>query len=137
MKPKFSRIFSSHGSSMLLALAFGLITCGNLLWAGLTASAQTQPVTAIDGKRNFPAKSQLGTLTIGVFPEATLNGQATRFSASGRLYNTSNMIVQPSSVYNQPQVVRFELNFEGQINRAWLLNDAELKIAQDEAAARR
>lgn len=94
--------------------------------------AQSAPATGLGEVRKFPDKSKLGELVIGVFPEATLNGQATRFSASGRLINLSNMIVLPSSVYQQTLIVRYELDTMGNINRAWLLSPAELKIAQEQ-----
>jgi hypothetical protein len=118
-------------SAAVLALIFStflaLTALGSETWA------QNAPVTAIGEARKFPDKSRLGELTIGVFPEASLNGQTARFSASGRLLNTSNMIVVPSTVYRQALVVRYELDFEGNINRAWQLNPVELKIAQEEA----
>jgi hypothetical protein len=95
--------------------------------------AQSAPATGLGEARNFPEKSKLGELNLGVFPEASLNGQSARFSAGGRLINVSNMIVLPSSVYRQTLIVRYELDVQGNISRAWLLNPTELRIAQDEA----
>ncbi len=117
------------------ALALG---CGALaLWTGRQAHAQSVPATGIDGTRNFPAASRLGELVIGFFPEASLDGQATRFSAAGQLLDTENRILVPSGVYGQTLLVRYELDSTGAIRRAWLLNEAELQIARDEAARRR
>jgi hypothetical protein len=99
--------------------------------------AQTAPATAVGQVRNFPPKTQLGELIVGTFPEASINGKPARFSASGRLLNESNLIVTPSSVYNRTILVRYELDFEGFINRAWLLNQAELKQAQEESRSTR
>jgi hypothetical protein len=95
--------------------------------------AQSAPATAIGEARKFPEKTKLGELIVGVFPEVMLNGQNGRFSASGRLINLTNMIVVPSSVYQKTMLVRYELDVQGNIQRAWLLNPVELKIAQEEA----
>jgi hypothetical protein len=116
-----------------LVLAAGLICMDVTLPVTGPSWAQSAPVTAVGDTRNFPAKTKLGELVIDVFPEASLNGRAARFSASGRLINETNFIVLPSSVYQRKLTVRYELDFEGNIQRAWLLNAAELKIARDEA----
>lgn len=129
MKLNFKNLSLNLPARVLFAL-------GLLLLADFTpwqAWAQSAPATAIGEARKFPEKTKLGELTVGVFPEASLNGQPARFSASGRLINLTNMIVLPSSVYQQTVVVRYELDFQGNINRAWLLNPVELKIAQEEA----
>lgn len=129
MKLNFKNLSRSLLARILLTLGL-LLFCDHSHWQ---AWAQSAPATAIGEARKFPEKTKLGELTIGVFPEANLNGQAARFSASGRLINLTNMIVLPSSVYQQSLVVRYELDFQGNINRAWLLNPVELKIAQEEA----
>jgi hypothetical protein len=110
-----------------------LLLVGSCLVISSKAWAQSAPATSIGDARKFPDKTKLGELIIGVFPEARLNGQAVRFSASGRLINQGNMIVLPSSVFRQTLTVRYEVDFEGNISRAWLLNPIELKIAQEEA----
>jgi hypothetical protein len=123
--------FTSSATSVALAALALTIFATNLplfqVWA------QSAPATGLGEARNFPEKSKLGELIIGVFPEASLNGQSARFSAGGRLINVSNMIVLPSSVYRQTLVVRYELDFQGNISRAWLLNPVELRIAQEDA----
>jgi hypothetical protein len=129
MKLNFKYLSPSTYARALFALGLGLLAD----LTHLQAWAQSAPATAIGEARKFPEKTKLGELTMGVFPEASLNGQAARFSASGRLINLTNMIVLPSSVYRQTLVVRYELDFQGNINRAWLLNPVELKIAQEEA----
>jgi hypothetical protein len=129
MKLNFN--YSSQSAHTRVLFALGLWLFADL--THLQAWAQSAPATAIGEARKFPEKTKLGELTIGVFPEASLNGQAARFSASGRLINLTNMIVLPTSVYRQTLVVRYELDFQGNINRAWLLNPVELKIAQEEA----
>ncbi len=124
-------VFTSSATSVALAALVLTIFATNLplfqVWA------QSAPATGLGEVRNFPEKSKLGELIIGVFPEASLNGQSVRFAAGGRLINVSNMIVLPSSVYRQTLVVRYELDFQGNISRAWLLNPAELRIAQEDA----
>ncbi len=129
MKLNFKNLSQALSASALFAL--GILALANL--TPMQAWGQSAPATAIGEARKFPEKTKLGELTIGVFPEASLNGQVARFSASGRLINLTNMIVLPSSVYQQTLVVRYELDFQGNINRAWLLNPVELKIAQEEA----
>ena len=112
---------------MALALA-------SLLFAPST-QAQNQPVTSIDGARNFPAKSKLVEMTVGVFPDATINGQAARFGAGGRILNQDNLIIIPSTIFNKTLRVLIEMDFSGNnINRAWILNDKEMKLAEERAS---
>jgi hypothetical protein len=127
MKLNTPHLCLANAKLLVLGLIFSFSLPLSPLWA------QSAPATAIGEARQFPAKSRLGELTIGVFPEARLNGQAIRFSAGGRLINLTNMIVLPSSVFQQALVVRYELDFSGNIQRAWLLNPVELRIAQEDA----
>jgi hypothetical protein len=125
-----SSLLMTYRQTLRLVIVVTAIICSGM---SAQAWAQNLPATGIGEARKFPDKSKLGELVIGVFPEASLNGQPTRFSASGRLINLTNMIVLPSSVYQQTLVVRYELDTQGNINRAWLLNPAELKIAHEQA----
>ena len=88
--------FTSRAISMALAALVLTVFATNL--PRFQVRAQSAPATGLGEARNFPEKSKLGELIIGVFPEASLNGQSARFSAGGRLINVSNMIDRKSVV---------------------------------------
>jgi hypothetical protein len=71
---------------------------------------------------------------MGNFPQASIDGQAIRFAAGGRILNESNLSVTPMSV-TQPVIVRYRLDFQGQIQDAWILNPSEIVTARREPRA--
>ena len=79
--------------------------------------------------RKFPAQSKLGALEVAVFPLATIDGNPARFTAGGRIFDTNNRLVIPSTLSGS-HVVRYELDQAGQISRAWILLPAEIEAAR-------
>lgn len=82
--------------------------------------------------RQFPAGTRLGRLTMGVFPEAAIDGEAVRFSPGARILSTNDAVLIPSTL-TQPVLVRYRVDSMGQIGQAWILTDAELVAARREA----
>ena len=78
--------------------------------------------------RKFPESSKLGVLQVSVFPLATIDGNPARFTAGGRIYDTSNRLVIPASL-TTAVAVRYELDQAGQISRAWILLPSEIEAA--------
>ena len=79
--------------------------------------------------RSFPEKSRVGWLEVGVFPQASIDGNPVRFTAGGRIHDQSNRIVMPASL-SGGATVRFELDPGGQVQRAWILTPAEIEAAR-------
>lgn len=92
------------------------------LVAGLLALLATSAF-ALD--RPFPAIAKRGVLDMGPFPEIVLNGKARRLSAGGRIFNQQNLIQMPASVTGSNLVVNYTEDFQGNVDRVWLLNERE------------
>lgn len=75
--------------------------------------------------RPFPQIAKRGTFTMGSFPEITLNGKARRMSAGGRIFNQNNLIQIPVSVTGSDLVVNYTEDFEGNVDRIWILTARE------------
>jgi hypothetical protein len=77
--------------------------------------------------RSIPENAQLGTLTLGIFPDAVLNGKAVRLGPGARIYNQDNMIIVPSTLKDVTSVVAFVTGSLGEVVSVWILKEAELK----------
>lgn len=87
-------------------------------WTPAPAGAQTRPI---------PAEARLGTLTVGIFPDAVLDGKAIRLGPGVRIHDTSNRIVVPSTIRNSALVVAYVTGNLGEIVSAWIVTDTELR----------
>lgn len=76
-------------------------------------------------ERPFPQIAKRGTFTMGSFPEITLNGKPRRMSAGGRIFNQDNLIQMPVSVTGSNLVVNYTEDFEGNVDRIWILTARE------------
>lgn len=92
------------------------------LIAGLLAILAT---SAFALERPFPAIAKRGVLNMGPFPEIVLNGKARHMSAAGRIFNQQNMIQMPASVTGSNLVVNYTEDFQGNVDRVWLLDERE------------
>lgn len=77
--------------------------------------------------RTIPHDAQLGTLKLGVFPDAVLNGKAVKLGPGARIYNQENTIVVPSSLLNVTNVVAYVTGSLGEVVAVWILKDAEIR----------
>ncbi len=89
----------------------------SVLLAIPAAQAQTRPI---------PAQARYGTLVLGVFPEASLDGKATRLGAGARVFDQRNLIVTPASIKDARNFVAFVTGPQNEIVTAWILTDAEI-----------
>lgn len=105
------------------------LACGVALVAGFATSAGPGRVlaqAAPDTPRRIPGQAMLGTLNIGVFPQASVNGRAVTLAPGFRLLDRDNRIVVPSTVSGRNQQVAYVTGPVGEVLTAWLLTDGEL-----------
>jgi hypothetical protein len=94
-------------------------------WVAAVAAALlllSDPVLAQN--RDFPADAQVGTLVMGVFPAARIDGQDKRFGAGARILDTGNRLVLPASL-TQPVLIAYRIDYQGLVSHAWMINPAE------------
>lgn len=89
-----------------------------LISAVMIASAHAQV-------RNIAENASLGTLQMGVFPQASIDGQDVRFGAGARILDQNNRIVVPASLSNQQRRVAYVQDFQGLIRTVWLVDETE------------
>jgi hypothetical protein len=75
--------------------------------------------------RPFPSIAKRGTFSMGAFPEIVLNGQARRMAPGGRVFNQDNLIQMPASVTGSNLVVNYTEDFQGNVDRVWILTARE------------
>ena len=85
---------------------------------------ETQGQSA-NGTRRIPGTARLGVLSPGVFPQATLDGDAITLGPGFRLMDTLDRIVVPASVLGTRQVVAYQTGPLGELAVAWILTAAE------------
>ncbi|MGE0310022.1 MAG: hypothetical protein AB7P21_00160 [Lautropia sp.] len=122
-----------------LAAAAVALLLVNLLPSAFTALTGLSGVEARAqaSSRAIPEAANLGTLKIGNFPQATLDGAAVTLGPGFRLYDLLNRIVVPASISGTPLVVAYVRGAIGEVVEAWQLNDAELADRQRLIAARK
>lgn len=76
-------------------------------------------------ERPFPPIAKRGTFTMVAFPEIVLNGQQRRMAAGGRVFNQDNLIQMPASVSGSNLVVNYTEDFQGNVDRIWILTAQE------------
>ncbi len=84
------------------------------------SAAQAQP-------RPIPEQARYGTLVLGVFPEARLDGKAVRLGAGARVFDQRNLIVTPASIKDARNYVAFVTGPQNEIVTAWILTGAEIE----------
>ena len=77
--------------------------------------------------RTIPAHAKLATLTLGVFPDAELNGKAVKLGPGARIFNQDNMIVIPASIKGTRHVVAYSTGSLGEVVSVWILKDPEVR----------
>lgn len=65
-------------------------------------------------------------MTMGMYPEITLDGKARRLSAGSRIWNRDNLIQMPASLPTTQMTVHYTEDIEGNIDRVWILTDEEI-----------
>jgi hypothetical protein len=92
------------------------------LIAGLTLLAAL-PASAFD--RPFPKDVQRGKMTPAVHPIIVINGKTRTLATGARIWNTDNLIEQPSALRGENIVVNYTANEQGEIDRVWILTRDE------------
>ena len=82
------------------------------------AQAQVRPI---------PEQARHGTLVLGVFPEAKLDGKPVRLGAGARVFDQRNLIVTPASIKDARNYVAFVTGPQNEIVTAWILTSAEIE----------
>ncbi|MQR01830.1 hypothetical protein [Glaciimonas soli] len=96
-----------------------------LLLFGLTAALALTSFSAAAMERTFPATTQRGTMVIVAYPAITINGQNLRLSPGSRIWNQQNLTQVPSTFVNSSYKVNYTLNFQGDVDRVWILTREE------------
>ncbi len=92
----------------------------------LTAALLTlAAASAFAMERPFPPVAKRGVMNPAPFPEIVINGQARRMSMGARIFNERNLIQMPASVRGSDLVVNYTEDFQGNIDRVWILTAHE------------
>lgn len=81
--------------------------------------------------RNFPVESQLGNLTAVSFPVFVINNQQMQMGPGGQIRGIDNLIILPSAA-NYVGLIRYQLDFMGNLHRVWILTPDEVKEAENQ-----
>ena len=75
--------------------------------------------------RPFPDTVKRGTLLTSGYTTVLINGKERKLSPATVIRNQDNLIEQPASLPNTPMVINYTENFEGEIDRIWILSSDE------------
>jgi hypothetical protein len=89
----------------------------------VTASAQPQ--------RPFPPNTLFGSLKMGYYPEAQINGKDVRFTPGARIIDQNNTATMPGTLSGMV-LIRYRLDQAGQVTDAWILTADEITQARSE-----
>ncbi len=104
--------------------------------AAIVAIAAHAPAALAQPARSIPENAEIGRLTLGVFPDATLDGKPVRLGAGARIRDQANIIQVPSTVTGEKKIA-FSRGTMGEIVQVWILSDAEFKARADAIVAAR
>ena len=94
--------------------------------AGLTLSiAAPLPAAHAQSLRKIPPTARYGVFEMRQYPEASIDGLATRLSAGARIRDSRNMIVMPASVTGRHEVL-YERDLTGHLSTVWILAPDEI-----------
>jgi hypothetical protein len=75
--------------------------------------------------RPLPADGILGVLTASALPKVIVDNKQVQLGAGAQIRNEHNLIVQIPAIKRTDLNILYEKNSQGQIQRIWLLTDAE------------
>ncbi|GGC84062.1 hypothetical protein [Undibacterium terreum] len=79
--------------------------------------------------RTFPANVKRGILKSAAAPQIVINDKLMATTPATRIYNDANLIVMPAYLGSASKVVNYTLNTVGQVDKIWILTDAEASVA--------
>ncbi len=94
-------------------MVLGMVVAGML---AVQLDAQARP---------FPANTKRGILKCAAAPQIVINDKLMATTPGTRIYNDANLIVQPAYLGSASKVVNYTLNTVGQVDKIWILTDAE------------
>ena len=101
---------------------------GWILRGLLAAGLATTAFAAAALERNFPDTVKRARITPSVYPAIVINGKVRNLSAGARIWNEDNRIELPASLRGSGLPANYTENFEGDIDRVWLLSPEEARI---------
>ncbi len=78
-------------------------------------------------ERPFPENAKRGLMTPDNYPRVVINDKPRVLSAGSRIWNQDNLIEMPASLRGEDLPVFYTENFEGYIDRIWILTPEEAK----------
>ncbi|HWU97071.1 MAG TPA: hypothetical protein VN114_01040 [Oxalicibacterium sp.] len=78
-------------------------------------------------ERPFPENAKRGLMTPDNYPRVVINDKPRVLSAGSRIWNQDNLIEMPASLRGEDLPVFYTENFEGDIDRIWILTPEEAK----------
>jgi hypothetical protein len=103
-------------SSGFLRLLGAVLAAWLLLGLGQPARAEG---------RLFPPEAKKAEFAITQYPVVLLNGKPRRLSPAARIRNADNLIVMPGVLGDVHFAVRYTEDFQGEIDRVWILSSDE------------
>jgi hypothetical protein len=85
--------------------------------------------------RPFPANVKRGVLNCSAAPKIVIDDKLMASTPATRIYNDANLIVMPAYLGSASKVVNYTLNTVGQVERIWILTDAEARTPLPKADA--
>jgi hypothetical protein len=81
------------------------------------------PAMAFD--RPFPKDIKRGRMTPSAFPNVVIDGKTRALAMGAKIWNTDNLIEQPSAIRGADIVVNYTETEQGEIDRVWILTREE------------
>jgi len=83
------------------------------------------PASAFE--RNFPDTVKRARVTPSMYPAIVIDGKVRYLAAGARIWNEDNMIELPASLRGSGLPANYTENFEGDVDRVWLLSPEEAR----------
>ena len=94
----------------------------------LAFGAMALPSSAVQAQgivREVPKDVVLATMSVGLPPQITLNGQADRLSPGSRIRDLNNMVVLSGALSGKTFPVVYRRDAAGLVHEAWMLSPQE------------
>ena len=96
------------------------------LFIAICIASMSQTVLAQEFVRPFPVDIKMGVLNLSAGANIEINGVNRQLTAGAQIRDDKNHILQPSALMGSAVKIIYKENSQGQIDRIWILNGAEL-----------
>ena len=103
------------------------VICAVTLYFGVFFILMTSNFSQAAESRPLPANAQLGVLSPSARPRIVIDDQVYSLSAGAQIRNQKNMLIQTASLAGRDVKVLYKKSAQGQIDRIWILTDAEVE----------